>query len=383
MKKVLTYLTIICLLFSCRKVDITKKDESSGLDNIGAISTVVALPDSAHEDLKKHFSKYINIMADNGQLIHIIAQSEVSNDKVNKVANVLRFYFKNYPSGYGTNKSEIANKMAENKAALYLFNDEDSGEKAIIKTKNIDLNFQVIYEEEIMVDGSKDYVGNSFRDATYEEVLHLVQDYGIAEILPEFQKEIRAAADDAIARGYWISVMIPEWEREGSIETEYLATILDVYYGFWQNSANDIAFNGEYFYSSREAIRLGDPLGYTLMNEQFFPPYLDYEVSIYSDFQGIFRMVYDTSSSYTSKSQYLRAIRLTGDNNSNVLQNSYDNYIVGNNGVNTIFYTGNWEDYDITLGNPAIISDSLENRDGTDTLKSIEFLQFSDTTISN
>ncbi|MBL4653627.1 MAG: hypothetical protein JKY53_12315 [Flavobacteriales bacterium] len=383
MPRILIYLVIICICFSCRKVDVTKNDESSGLDNIGEISGIIALPDSAHEDLKKYFSKYTNIIADNGQPIHILAQNEVANDKVRKVVDVLRFYLRNYPSTYGTDKSEIANKMAEQKATIYIFNNEDSGEKAIIKTKNIDLNFQTLYQEEIMVDGSQEYIGNSFRDATYEEVLHLVQDYGITEILPEYQTQIRAAADEAIAKGYWLSVMIPEWEQEGSIETEYLATILDVYYGFWQNSTNDVAFNGEYFYSSREAIRLGDSDGYSLMDGQFFPPYLDYEISIYSDFQGTFRMAYDTVANYTAKTQYLKDIRLTGGNNVNVIQNEYNNYIVGNSGSNKVLFSGDWEDYNITFGNPAVVIDQIENRDGTDTLESIEFLIFSDTTIQN
>ena len=382
-KKIIIFSWIVCVFFACQKININKKEDSSGLDNVEETSSISAVPDSAHADLINHFSKYINIIADNGLPIHILAQSGVSNNKVYKVVDVLKFYLQNYPSSYGTAKSEIANKMAVNKATLYLFDDEHRGEKAIIKTKNINLNYQAIYAEEIMVDGSQEYINNAFRDATFEEVLHLVQDYGIAEIIPEYQAQIRTAADAAIAKGYWISVMIPEWEREGRIEAQYLATILDVYYGFWQNSANDIAFSGEYFFSSREALRLGDPDGYDLMNGQFLPPYLDYEVSLYSDFNGQFRMEYDTASRYTTKSQYLSDIRLTGNNNASIRQNGYDNYLIGNSGDNKVYYNGSWENYSITLGNPAVIIDLIEDRDGADTLESIEFLVFADTIISN
>ena len=381
--KIIIFSWIFCSFFACQKINIKQKEENSGLNNVAEQSSISAVPDSAHGELKKHFSKYINIISKNGLPIHILAQSGVSDNKIYKVVDVLKFYLQNYPSTYGSLKSEIANKMAKNKATLYLFDDEHRGEKAIEKTKNVNLNYQVIYAEEIMVDGSQDYINNVFRDATFEEVLHLVQDYGIAEILPEYQRQIRTAAEASIAKGYWISVMIPEWEREGSIETEYLATILDVYYGFWQSSVNDIAFNGEYFFSSREALKLGDPDGYALMNEQFIPPYLDYEVSIHNDFNGQFRMEYDTSSRYTTKSQYLSDIRLTGNNNSSIKQNRYDNYLIGNSGENKVYYTGNWETYSINLGNPAVIIDLVEHRDGTDTLESIEFLVFADTTISN
>ncbi len=382
-KKIIIFSWIVCGFFACQKININKKEASSGLDNVEETSSISAVPDSAHADLRNHFSKYINIIANNGLPIHVLAQSGVSNNKIYKVVDVLKFYLQNYPSAYGTEKSEITNKMAANKATLYLFDDERRGEKAIIKTKSINLNYQVIYADEIIVDGSQEYINNTFRDATFEQVLHLVQEYGIAEIIPEYQIQIRAAAEAAIAKGYWISVMIPEWEKEGNIAAQYLATILDVYYGFWQNSANDIAFNGEYFFSSREALRLGDPDGYKLINEQFLPPFLDYEVSIHSDFNGQFRMEYDTASRYTTKSQYLSDIRLTGNNNASIKQNSYNNYLIGNSGDNKVYYNGSWENYSITLGNPAVIIDLIEGRDGSDTLESIEFIVFADTIISN
>ena len=130
-------------------------------------------------------------------------------------------------------------------------------------------------------------------------------------------------------------------------------------------------------------MRLGDPDGYDLMNGQFLPAYLDYEVSLYSDFNGQFRMEYDTASRYTTKSQYLSDIRLTGNNNTSIKQNGYNNYLIGNSGDNKVHYTGSWENYSITLGNPAVIIDLIEDRDGTDTLESIEFLVFADTIISN
>jgi hypothetical protein len=62
--------------------------------------------------------------------------------------------------------------------------------------------------------------------------------------------------------------------------------------------------------------------------------------------------------------------------------NKYDNYIQGNTGNNMVRYPEEMINYQITLGNPAVIKNKEMNAD-SDTLVSIEFIQFSDTIISN
>ena len=60
-----------------------------------------------------------------------------------------------------------------------------------------------------------------------------------------------------------------------------------------------------------------------------------------------------------------------------------NDFIDGGAGIDAAVYSGNARDYDILLvGNDIIVSDRVAGRDGTDTLTSIEFLRFADTTIS-
>ncbi len=73
-----------CFL-SCNKVEITRKSDNSGLDNILETNNIVRIPDSAHENLRKHFDLYTNLMPRNGMPIHILAENSVTNDKIDKV----------------------------------------------------------------------------------------------------------------------------------------------------------------------------------------------------------------------------------------------------------------------------------------------------------
>src|SRR5689334_429220 len=62
-----------------------------------------------------------------------------------------------------------------------------------------------------------------------------------------------------------------------------------------------------------------------------------------------------------------------------------DDDIDGGQGFDTAVYTGSFFDYDITIkgtGNDKVtVADHIANRDGTDSLKQIEALQFGDVTI--
>ncbi len=84
------------------------------------------------------------------------------------------------------------------------------------------------------------------RDATFEEILHLVHDYGIGVdgydkfigVLPEYQTEIRNAQINAYAKQIWamtpeVQDWIDELTAENSLTQEYLASVLDSYYGLW------------------------------------------------------------------------------------------------------------------------------------------------------
>jgi hypothetical protein len=72
------------------------------------------------------------------------------------------------------------------------------------------------------------------------------------------------------------------------------------------------------------------------------------------------------------------------DGNDHITGGHGDDNIDGGNGIDTAFYSGNFADYTITTkgtGNDKItVSDSVSGRDGTDSLKHVEYLQFADAT---
>ena len=75
-----------------------------------------------------------------------------------------------------SNKSAVANKMADNGAILMLLNGVDDGTNSAAE-----LDGQPLYYGEMQVEGSDWYMQQNYehRDASYEEILHLVHDYGI------------------------------------------------------------------------------------------------------------------------------------------------------------------------------------------------------------
>jgi len=95
--------------------------------------------------------------------------------------------------------------------------------------------------------------------------------------------------------------------------------------------------------------------------------------------RGTFSLKFDENLSYTHHSQYLKKITLTGNKNSNVRINKFDNQITGNTGINTVIFSGNSSEYTINQNNPkVVVSDNQSDRDRTNTLIDIEKLQFLD-----
>jgi len=143
-------------------------------------------------------------------------------------------------------------------------------------------------------------------------------------------------------------------------------------------------------------MKAGDPSLYELV-EKFWPKYLTYNAYIDPSFEGTFATVLDENAEYTYKAQYLVNIILTGDKNTNILGNDQDNSLSGNAGNNiitggkgndllmggtgedTAVFSGASVEYSITkTDNKILITDTIPERDGTDELTEIEFLQFKD-----
>lgn len=370
---------------------------------VGKLSTVsiAPIPRNFPRVVRRNFNRYTQVIAPNGKAINIYAQDKITDAQIIQARNTLLFWLTDVTgSVYGADKTAVANQMADNKAELMLLNGSDGDRNPP------NLGAQTLYETELVVPGSSAYINNDYenhRDATFEEILHLVHDTGIgvdgrntrAGALPAFQQEIRAATNNAIANNYHIWPMLAaddsdtknwldELSQENSLSQEYLAAVIDSYYGLWAAfDEADAGMWGMYIAKTRNDIQNKDPMGWALMGK-FFSPYLTYNAQLDPSFNSTFTMTFDANTPYTHKSQYLLHATLTGNNNSNLTGNDQDNQLAGNAGDNildgqagddTVVYARAESNYTVTNNDDGSVT---VVGDGIDTLINIEQIQFGD-----
>ncbi|WP_375749122.1 hypothetical protein [Vibrio sp. HN007] len=403
MKKlhVLSLVTVITvtLVSGCNS---TSSAGSASLNNKLSAETLALKIEAVPENLSNtysrnlNFNRYTKVTTSNGGAIHIIAQDDLTDNQIVRARSILEHYLAPYPgSVYGADKTNVANKMAENGATLLLLNGSDDGSNPAAE-----LDGQPLYQDEIQVEGGSWYINQNYdhRDASYEEILHLVHDYGIGidkggpeGALPAYQAEIRTAQANALANYIWgIGAENRGWLRElaeeNSLSQEYLASVIDSYYGLWGAWEDDYERGmwGVYIAKTRSDIATKDVAGEALMKNKFFHPYLTYNARIDESFTGDFSLKFDSDKAYTHHSQYLKDITLTGSNPSGVVVNQYDNKITGNAAINKVIFSGRSSQYAIDTQNGATttVLDLVEGRDGKNELSSIEQLVFTDTVVN-
>ena len=256
---------------------ITSQVEITSEQNSGNISVIdiMAIPDSFPRKIKNAFNRYTQVIAPNGKAINIFAQTDITNAQILHARDVLVFYLTDVPnSTYGADKSVVANQMANNKATLMLLGGSD-GDREPPR-----LNAQPLYATELIVEGTDAYINNDYenhRDATFEEILHLVHDTGIGVdfrgalqgVLPNYQAQIRTATTNALPenKALWaskpeVSGWLEEIRQEGSLTQEYLASVIDSYYGLWGAFEEvDGGMWGFYVAKTRADIETKDPMG--------------------------------------------------------------------------------------------------------------------------
>ncbi len=371
----------------------TTPNTGTGTTTGSGISTTI--PFNLGSVYTNNFNRYTKVTTPNGGSIHIVAQSNLTNEQIIRCRSILEHYLTNYPgSQYGADKSAVANKMAENNAILCLLNGQDDGNNSV----GNQVSGQPLYQNEIQVEGHSWYMNQDYthRDAAFEEILHFVHDNGIgidgANTLPgaapAYQAEIRAAQQNALSNNLWgigQDSWIQELTQENSLSQEYFASVVDSYYGLWGAWTESATHGmwGMYVGKTRADMQTDDPMGYALMNNKFFHPYLTYNAQISASLNGNFSLKFDTSKPYTHHSRYLKDVTLLGTNNNTVTVNEMDNKITGNSGTNTVIFSGTSTEYTVNTANDVTtVTDNTANRDGVNTLTKIEKLQFTDTTIN-
>jgi len=375
----------------------------------GAVLGISAIPADVPEAYGRIFCKYTEIIAPNGKPIRIFAEKEISNEQLVHARGVLAFFIEDVPgSEYGAEKSAIANKMADNEATLIMMKGHDGEFDRYDAETWEEIDGQALYEDETVATGSDWYINNVYeghRDASFEEILHLVHDNGIGidvewmpeGAAPEYQAHIREAMDSALydeglwAQGERTADWIEELREEGSLTQEYLASVIDAYYGLWGAfTERPGGMWGIYVAKTREEIAEKDPRGDALM-EMFFNPYVTYEARVDGGFEGIFMMSFDPKVPYTHKARYLVNVTLTGTKDSGLSGNDQDNLLRGNagdnnldgaGGIDTVRLAGTRAEYQISReGDTIIVEDTVTGRDGIDTLANIERLEFADVSV--
>jgi len=348
------------------------------------------LPAASTALYKTTFCKYLALPTPGGKSIGFYAQQAISDDQLIRAQRILAFYLEG--------KDTVANHMAENGAHMMLLKGADGD----IELPD-GLQGQPLYEKEMITEGSIGYSStdpNTYRDASFEEILHLMHDYGIGTASQPgadmaFSSQIKKAQENAMAQSLWPSASvdqdtrnwIEELRKEGSLSQEYLASVLDSYYGLWQGTPEPGGMRGIYAAKTRADVETKDPLGYAVM-QAYFQPNLTYMARIDPSFSGTFSLQLDNNQSYTYKSQYLTHARLTGSNDSNLQGNARDNLLAGNSatnnidgadGIDTLLLQGPLSAYSIQKNaNSIVIQDSMNNRDGIIEIRNVEKVRFSD-----
>lgn len=385
MKKTVLFIALSFLTtISCKKNKVTGiANPELGIENI--------IPSNLGKIYTSNFNRYTKVITPNGGKIHIVAQSDITDEQIVRCRSVLEHYLRDYPESiYGSDKSAVANKMADNNAILCLLNGQDDGKNPVSNK----VTGQPLYQNEIQVEGNSWYMNQNYehRDATFEEILHFIHDNGIGVdganskpgAAPDFQYEIRTAQQNALSNNLWgigNSSWISELTAENSLSQEYLASVVDSYYGLWGawTESNTHGMWGMYVGKNRTDMQTDDPMGYHLMDNKFFHPYLTYNARIDKNFIGNFSLKFNPSKPYTHHSRFLKDITLLGTNDNTVTVNELNNNITGNSGTNTVLFSGNLSEYSVTTsGEITKVTDNTENRDGTNTLSKIEKLQFID-----
>ena len=393
-------------------------DVPEGPDPIGDIDVsdaprgIVPLPGRVDPRIKQWFGRYTRVMAPNGKPLHILAQDGWSDDQIVRVRKVLEHILTDVPgSKYGADKTEVKNEMSRRRATLVLFNTERDLHRALRGSfGELELGCQDLRANECPVEGGADYMRHDTRDAAFEEILHLVHDYGLRPALREYDKAIHRANVAARKADLWDAW--PEDEPENH-RNEYLAAVYDNYLDLWSVPPTKYEGNvleegdippgtshfGHYRAGSRAALLEKDPQGYALV-EAFLAPQLTYTPELPEDFRGTFSLQLDPKLRYTTKSHHLTNVTLTGKVPASLRGNDRNNRLQGNAGNNTLrgaggddhlqggegrdtaVFAGKRLDYTVQRGpGPVKIVDTVKDRDGTDVIEEIEVLRFADETV--
>ena len=390
------YLIIVFLVIPCSSKNNNFKALPIDIDISKSSNGIVMMPNNV-DKIFKDFDRYTKINAPNGKPIHIVVEPGYNDRQVIYARKVLINHLTNLPgTKYGHDKTTIANAMANNQSILFLFKDTNSfrGWFRNIERKGFEVNGQDLRAYETILEGTDGYMAqkNPTRDASYEEIMHFVQQWGIEQAHPTLSQDLFDAFWDARAK----NIYLLNYDETH----EYFICGFEAYYDMWAHDPeNDGTRESEYVPISNASLKVNDPKMYNIV-EQFMGKHWMYMAEIAKEYNGTFSLSKDSDKTYTNKSQYLRKAALTGNNNNDLTGNNFDNSLFGNSGNNNIKPLGGFDIIDGGPGNDVaifigkkseyifrnqdgriIVDDINYWRDGQNILINMEKLKFLDKTM--
>ncbi len=288
---------------------------------------VVDMPGDV-DDVFKVFTKYTKIYAPNGNPIHIVVQPGISDDKIVHSRKVLVNHLTNVPgSMYGADKTTIANALADNDAIMALYINRTSMRTDAGSFLESGINTQAHHTPPPIPEGTELYMrDNPVRDATYEDIMHFVDRFGLRTAHPTFIRDLNDAHDNARAKGLYYR----------NTTGEYWICGFEAYFDFWKHDPDGLGTRGdEYIPIDNFKLKALDPAMYDLV-EGFLGTHWLLTANIAEEFVGTFSLTRDENSTYTNKTRYIKKAMLTGRNDSNLTGHDDDNNLFGNSGDNII-----------------------------------------------
>jgi hypothetical protein len=343
--------------------------------------TIGSISSDAPSGLSQVFSKETEVFG-----IKIYATSTTLDSDVQHAAKIMAEYLDNDEDGIADD-SAVITSMINSKATLVMFKDEaeqDSANLSILESSG--LNAQNLFGEETIPNGSS----TGKFDASLEEILHLITDYGYVKVYPTAFSLTTSLLTEAmdIARG-------------GNFQTIPSSYPAGAWYTYYDETSDYATQATEYLYWGLTSILGGQSFTGRLdaIKDEWT---LNTSVKVQSTDTKLYSLLTDTqyklptvlpNGEYSVPSQATFTKTLTVNDlnelsgttgKDTVTSTSKNDYLDGGTETDTLIYSGKFSNYSFTRGtNTLQISDqrTTGTTDGTDTLKNIEYIQFSDQTV--
>lgn len=196
------------------------------------------------------FSKQLDVDG-----VQIYAAAEVSDAQLNYVASVLRQLL-------SADDGTILSNMVKNGAGLTMFanaTQRDANEAVYSALPNRLL--QDLQADEVVPPGT-----STVRDATVEEVTHLIHNSGLTAARPETQKALDVATQSAIKAGLFFPEKFTDDLPAADYDDEYLASGVEAYFNI---THPDLAQEQIITSSTHDQLKLADPALYNIIKSVF------------------------------------------------------------------------------------------------------------------